>query len=74
MSETIYSERLLDWMMDWWLMLPLTVTMGHKNRFVRLVGIPWMLIWFLPTGIPFLILAGPVLFTIIGESTWKKRI
>jgi hypothetical protein len=68
----IYSEKLAEWMMDYWMVLPLTVTMGHNNPLIRVSGVLWMFLWFVPAGIPWMFLMVPVLFAILLESTWKE--
>ena len=70
----IYSERLLFWSLEYWVAWPLTLTLGHKNRFVRLAGIPLFMLWILPAGIPWMFFVVPNLFAVLIESLWKERL
>lgn len=72
--KTIYSEKVLDFLIEYWMLLPLTLTMEHRNRWVRLLGLLWCFVWFLPAGIPWLFLTVPTLFAILIETTWKESV
>jgi len=65
-----YSWFLLEKLMNYGMVLPLTLTMDSNKRWLRVLGIPLMLIWFLPAGIiccPFMLL---LLFALIFERAW----
>ena len=68
---TTYCGLALDWIIDWGVALPLTLCDNSPSRVVRMLGVCWLFLWFLPIAmilLPFMILA------MVGElieETWR---
>jgi len=70
-TRKIYCEEILFFLLESVVCLPLNLTMDHKSRWVRILGIPWFIVWFFPAGMIFFLCAVPLLFGMLIESAWK---
>ena len=65
------SERAFCWWMDHTVMLPMIVTVDSPHRAVRIFGVVWFLLWFVPAGAFFALTALPFGFVMLFESAWR---
>jgi hypothetical protein len=57
---------------EWWLLLPITLSVDDPRRAVRLLGLFTELAWFFPAGVIWLFAAIPLLFLATIEAFWKQ--
>jgi hypothetical protein len=63
---------LLAGSMEWWLLLPITLSVDDPRRLVRLFGLFTGLIWFFPAGVIWIFAVIPLLFLTLIEAFWKQ--
>jgi hypothetical protein len=68
----IYFEDICGFLYAYVIGLPLTLTMDRESRWIRLLGILWFLVWFLPIGTIWLPLFTISLLGMLVESAWKE--
>ena len=64
-------DRLLDWLFEWVVYLPLTLTHRSPSRAIRLLGLLWFMVWAIPA---MLVCQLPILVLMCGtmlEDTWS---
>jgi len=70
----IYCEKYLEWSFENILALPLKLTSGSRFRFVRVLGLLGMFLWYPVLGAGLLFVCAPLLLGCILEGVWKNEL
>jgi hypothetical protein len=73
-DQTNWCWTLIEWAMDYGMCLPLTLTMSHKIKVVRVLGLLLMFGWFLPIGLLLIPVMVLLMIASLFEETWRRPV